>query len=90
MTNVNVELNETLPNQTSPNAMTSLLNRQSTSVVLNDTESKKETVKEGKNWIVKVVQIQIKFISNAFVSSLAIDVEQKDLVNDEVVANTVV
>jgi len=86
MTNVNVE-----SNKTSPNAFTSLLNRQSTSLVLNDTESEKETVKEGKDWIVKVcLDLDIQLISNAFVSSLAISVEWQDLVNDEVVANTII
>jgi len=71
MTNVNVELNKT-----SPHATTSLLNRQSTSLVLNDTESEKETVKEGKNWIVKVcLDSDNEIIGKAFVSSPPIGVE---------------
>jgi len=41
-----------------------------------------------KELIIENTDIQL--ISNAFVSSLAISVEWQDLVNDEVVANTII
>jgi len=68
---------------------TTLTNTHSTSAVINDTESEREKEKEGKNWIVKVcLDLEIKIISEEFVSSLPIGVECQQYVNDEVVEHT--
>jgi len=82
-TNGNIEVSQSPPNATT------LTNMHTTSAVHNDTESKREKDKEGKNWIVKVcLDLDIKIIGEAFVSTPTLGVEWQQYVNDEVAAHT--
>ena len=64
-------------------------NTHSASAIGNDTEWEREKEKEHKNWIVNVcLDLDIKIIGEAFVSSLTMGVEWQQYVNNEVVAHT--